>query len=405
MSNQEANAAKKEIETYISEGEYSDAANIISESKLSDSDKENYYLQVVSALYADGNYTDAKTYSVDIVSDEGKAKVAQLQADYYLAGSFQSQSEMEELTEICLSNGSISQEQADETESNYEFVLVEQLVDQSNWDAAYGKLGTALRDKGISDDVVQRWAGIIDKAIVATADAGQYDEVLRFVKLKDERCGTSKDTSDLITTTVENAIANGNESDIVDLLSYQVATYGCDDETVVDQARTVAYKVMDRNPKKGCQLLMLIKDSPYIEETSDEIVTWNAVASYIGDGKIPLRFLVDARDKETKYPDAIQTIVDRALYLLDTYQGAYTYFNGSTRRYQLINADYVYWGDDTGTFKGKCNYDVEQEALVGSSGGYLDEKDGKANVGGQNPVRISYSELPNGFADKNVLNP
>lgn len=117
ITNHKINTAKKEIETYISEGEYSDATNAIRESELSEADKEDYYLQIVNNLYQNGKYSVAKVYSDNIISDEGKDTIAQIQADYFLAGTFNNYKEMWELKQICLDKGTINQDQADEIET------------------------------------------------------------------------------------------------------------------------------------------------------------------------------------------------------------------------------------------------------------------------------------------------
>lgn len=403
ISAQKYNSIKNRVESLIAEQQYADADHLIAESKFKDEDKEKYYLQIINDLYADGNYTGTKEYVDYITSSSGKEKIAQLQTNYFLAGSFASKYELDELADTCLENGTVSQDQVNEITSSYEIAQVDQYIASNQWELAYTVIRKAINDKAISEDEKSRWAETIDNAIDTAKQDNQYENVLRFVELKDDNYGPSEDTANRITAIAEDAIADGKDSEVVELLRYKISTYGYDDETTVTQARTIAYNVMDSDFKLGCQLLMLVKDSSYIKDDPDEIVRWNTVASYMSNGRIPLRALVDARTSGlTTYPtEKVQTVVDRALYLLDKYQGTWKYYNGSTARYMYIDTDRFCWGDDTGAFKGTCLYDIDKDLIVGDSNGLtigeITERDGQVSVSGNNPERVSYSALPSKF--------
>lgn len=395
---------KQQIEDYISEGKYNEADSAITDSELGTDDKESYYLQIVSALYEDGDYAGTKEYADNVTSESGRNEIDTLQTSYYLAGSFKNQEEMDELTEICLQNGSVSQDKVDEVTHGFTFTSTEQLIDQKEWNAAWGKISQAFRDKDITDDDVEKWADVINKAINVAITENLYDRVHQFAKLKDEKCGTRDDTAELITTSIENAITNGDEAedDVLNLITYKVSVYGYDDETTANQIEAIAHKIMDNDVKKGCELLYIVKDSPYVDEDPKEIDAWYRVSRDIDLGGVLIKEVIDARDNGvTTYPSKeLQTIVDRALYLFDHYAGVYQYSPGKLMQYIVIEADNYYRGDYSGTLSYKCFYNAEDDALGSDYHGVLSEKEGKAYVGGYPGLKkISYGDLPNSYFD------
>lgn len=112
------NMARKQIEGYIAEGDYDGAFDRIGNSVLTDTAKDEYYLQIIDDLYSEDDYSGAKKYVDSVVSDQGKADLSEIQLEFYKTGKVTDKNDLWDLKHLCINNGSLTQEQADDIEKS-----------------------------------------------------------------------------------------------------------------------------------------------------------------------------------------------------------------------------------------------------------------------------------------------